>query len=368
VLGPVEVWRAGAVVPVGSGRARLVLAMLLLNADRLVPIDRLVDAVWGDPPSSARAQLYNIISNLRRRLEPRGLIVTQPLGYQLRLGSHQLDLRQFRQLIECGQELAAAGDHERASAVLSDAAALWRGPALANVSSVLADGLRQALHEERLSAASARLDAELALGRYDVVLRLSAGLLADHPYRERLYEMQMVALVGAGRRADALATYRRVYRRFVAELGVEPGPALCQLEQRILEGEALTPERLTAPVAPRELPPVAAMLTGRDKLTDAVSDALCSSGDGGPAVAVLTGPGGVGKTAVAIACAHGLAEAFPTGSCMRICAAVTSDQRIRTTWWAGSCARWGSTGRACRMILMSGSRCTAAGWRVAALW
>ena len=287
--------------------------MLLLNADRMLSADRLVDAVWEDPPSSARAQLYNMISNVRRRLEMRGLIVTRPSGYELRLGSHRLDLLRFRQLVERGQELAEAGDHERASEVLSDAAGLWRGRALADVPDALAGGLREALHEERLAAAEAQLETDLALGRYDVVLRASAELLTDHPYRERLYEIQMEALGCAGRRADELETYQLVYRRFAADLGVEPGLPLRRLEQRILRGEASTPERPPTPVAPRQLPPAAPMLTGRDKLIGAVSDVLRCTGAGGPAVAVLTGPGGVGKSAVAIACAHGLATAFPDG-------------------------------------------------------
>jgi DNA-binding SARP family transcriptional activator len=314
VLGPVEVWRAGEVLPVGSGRERFVLAMLLLNADRVVAADRLVDAMWEVPPSSARAQLHNMISNLRRRLDVEGLIATRPVGYELLLGCHQLDLARFRRLVERGRELAAAGEHGPAAATLSEAAALWRGPALADVPDALVGGLREALHDERLAAAEAQLDAELTLGRYDAVLQALAALLFEHPYRERLYEVQLVALVGSGRRADALAAYQRVYRRFVEDLGVEPGYALRRLEQRILRGEALGPDRPHArATVPRELPPVVPVLTGRDKLIGAVSDALRRMGDSGPVIAVLVGPGGVGKTAVAVACAHALAEAFPDG-------------------------------------------------------
>jgi len=239
--------------------------------------------------------------------------VTQPPGYEFRLGCHQLDLQQFRRLVACGRELATAGEHRQAAAVLSEAAALWRGPALADVPDALVGGLREALHDERLAAAEAQPEAELAVGRYDVVLHALAGLMPDHRYRERLYEIQMVALVGAGRQADALETYQRVYRRFVDELGVEPGRSLRELEQRILLGEALTPDLASAQVVPRELPPVAPLFTGRDRLTNAVSDALRRDSDRGPAVAVLVGPGGVGKTAVAVACAHALAEVFPDG-------------------------------------------------------
>ncbi len=203
VLGPIEVRDGGRVVSVGSGRERFVLATLLLNNNRVVARDRLIDTVWENPPVSAKAQLHNMISKLRARLAADDLIVTRPVGYELRLGSHRLDLLTFRQLVEHGRRAATEGDHRQAAALLSDAVSLWRGPALADLPDRQVGGLRESLHEERLSAVEAHLDAELLLGRQHNVLRELAALLPDHPYRERLYEIQMVALASAGRPADA---------------------------------------------------------------------------------------------------------------------------------------------------------------------
>ena len=238
VLGPVEATHGGRTLRVGSGRERFVLAMLLLNADRLTSTDWLIDKLWEDPPRSARAQLHNMIRNLRSRLSggADAMIVTRPLGYELRLGSHGLDLLEFRRLVAGGRQAAADGDHPLAAAMLGEGLSLWRGPALADVADGLAAGMRQTLHEERLAAAEARLDAWLALGRCDDVLDEVAELAAEHPYREGLHQIQLLALVGAGRRADALAAYRQVHGRFVDNLGVEPGPVLRELEQRILRG------------------------------------------------------------------------------------------------------------------------------------
>jgi DNA-binding SARP family transcriptional activator len=312
VLGPVEAWHEGRRLPSGSGRERFVLASLLLNAGRLMPASDLIGLLWAEPPASAKAQLHNLVSSLRRRYreaDPQ-LIQTRPTGYELRLGSHRLDLAEFRRLVARGRQASGAADHRAASAAYGEALALWRGAALADVPDELVAGVREALHEERLAAVEASFDPELALGRYDEVLRAVGDLLADHPYRERLYQRQMLALVGAGRRADALAAYRRAYRRFVDDLGVEPGPALRELEQRILHGRPLTaPGR---PV-PRQLPATTAPLTGRDGLLAEVRAELARTGEAAPPVVVLVGPGGIGKTTVALAAARGVLDAYPDG-------------------------------------------------------
>jgi DNA-binding SARP family transcriptional activator len=315
VLGPVAAWDDGQPVPVGSGRQRFVLATLLLNADRLTTTDRLVDALWDDPPSTARAQLHNLISNVRRRLRAAGdgLIVTRSTGYELRLGEHGLDLARFRDLVARGRRAGSGGDHERAAGLFAEALALWRGPALADVADDLAATTRQLLGEERVTAAEARLEAQVALGRFDDVLRELEPLLADHPYRERLHEIRMSALASAGRRADALAAYRGLYRRFSDELGVEPGPALRDLEQRILRGEPPAPVAAPAPVAvPRQLPAGSPVLTGRDDLVAQIAAALADPDQAGQ-VRVLVGPGGVGKTSVALAAGRRAEQAFPDG-------------------------------------------------------
>lgn len=314
MLGPVVAWHDGHPVEVGSGRQRFVLATLLLNAGRLTSTDRLVDALWHDPPSTARAQLHNVISNVRRRLRAAGdgLIVTRPTGYELHLGEHRLDLHRFRDLVERGRQAGAGGDHERAAALFADALSLWRGPALADVADDLAATTRQLLGEERVTAAEARLEAQLALGRFDDVLRELDPLLVEHPYRERLHEISMAALAAAGRRADALAAYRQLYRLFADDLGVEPGPALRDLEQRILRGE--TPAApVAAPTTPRQLPASSPILTGRDELLRRMSADLDGPAGASGQVTVLVGPGGVGKSSLALAVARRVESSFPDG-------------------------------------------------------
>jgi DNA-binding SARP family transcriptional activator len=316
LLGPVVARHNGTAVPAGSGRERFVLATLLLNAGRLTSLDRLVDALWDDPPSTARAQLHNLISNVRRRLRAYDsaagdeLIQTRPTGYELRLGHHELDVLRFRELVAAGRDAMAAGDPARAADELAAALALWRGPALADVSDELAEPIRQVLHAERLAAAEARLDAQLALERFDDLLRDAEPLLAEHPYRERLHELRMAALAASGRRAEALAAYRQLYRRLADELGVEPGPPLRRLEQRILRGESVT---AAGPPVPRQVPAPTSVLTGRDKLIGEICAELTREDDTAGVVRVLVGPGGVGKTTLALAVAHRLAGAFPDG-------------------------------------------------------
>ncbi|MBB4912184.1 AfsR/SARP family transcriptional regulator [Actinophytocola algeriensis] len=315
MLGPVAVWDDPEHIPIGSGRQRFVLATLLLNAGRLTSTDRLVDALWDDPPTTARPQLHNLISNVRRRLRAAGdgLIVTRPTGYELHLGEHGLDLVRFRELVVQGRNAGSGGDHERAAGLFADALALWRGPALADVADELAATTRALLGEERVSAAEARLEAQVALGRYDDVLRELEPVLTDHPYRERLHEIRMAALAASGRRADALAAYRALYRLFSDDLGVEPGPALRDLEQRILRGEAPAPVAQPAPVTvPRQLPASSPLLTGRDDLIDEIAADLARTDQAGQ-VRVLVGPGGVGKTSLALAAARRADHAFPDG-------------------------------------------------------
>lgn len=313
VLGPVAVWDDGGQLPAVSGRERLLLATLLLNTGRVVPTHTLIDGLWQAAPPTARAQLHNMISKLRRRLPAAGdeLIVFRTVGYELRLGSHVLDLLEFRRLVSRGREAAADGDHVLARSALAEALSLWRGPALENVTGELAHGVRAALHEERLAATEARLDAELALKDYDAALAQLPALIAEHPFRENLHEKHMLALVGAGQRADALAAYQRVYRQFVAELGFEPGGPLRDLQQQIARGETATTR--TSRAVPRQLPPQLAMVTGRDDLLAEIADRLRAGHEDRPPVGVLVGPGGIGKTTLALTVGHRLGEVFADG-------------------------------------------------------
>jgi len=292
-----------------------VLASLLVNAGRLTSTELLMARLWGQAPGSAKAQLHNLVSNLRRRfrIADPSLIETRPGGYTLRLGPHRLDLFEFRGLAERGSTAAAAGDHSGAVALLDQALSLWRGPALADVPDALAGELRAALHQERLAAAETKLDAALALDDYGAALREVGPLIAENPYAERLYSRQMLALAGMGRRAEALAVYRRAHRRLFDDLGVEPGPVLRNTQRQILQGHPVG-SVITTPVrtVPRQLPP-AAPLTGRGELLDRIVDKLGSKGETFAPVVVLVGQGGVGKSALAVSAGHRLSAVFTNG-------------------------------------------------------
>ncbi len=313
LLGPIEAQHDDRLISLGGGRRRFVLALLLLNADRLTPLSQLVDALWDVPPPTAKAQLHNVISDLRRRFrvgDP-DLIVTHAAGYELRLGAHDLDLTRFRLLVEQGQQAASDGDHPLAAALLAEAGALWRGPALADAAGDSVEVTRRALDEERLAATEARFDAEVRSGRYDDVLRELDVLITEYPYRERLHEIKMTALAGTGRRAEALAAYRRMYQRLIGDLGVEPGRSLRQLHQRILLGESAAPAGVAVLPKPQQLPPGPIVMAGRDKLLTDICAVLQPRGEG--VLTVLVGPGGVGKTTLALVAGHRLAELFPDG-------------------------------------------------------
>lgn len=311
LLGPVEVRHLGQVVPLGGPRSKYVLATLLLNAGKPIRSDVLVDALWPDPPPTARAQLHNLISKLRGVLR-RGaddLIGSRPAGYELRLDPHWLDLEAFRQSAARGRLEAVGGRHPEAVVELAGALALWRGPAMADVADDLAVGVRQALHDERLAVVEAKLRSELALGRVADVLRDLPVVLADHPFHEGLWEIRITALALTGQRADALADYQRMRHAFAVDLGIEPGPALRDLELRVLRGEPPAPVR----VPPRQLPLPLGGLTGRDDLLAAVRHALTGGEDLASRPVLLVGRGGVGKTALALTAAHRSAGAFPDG-------------------------------------------------------
>ena len=309
MLGPVEVWRDGHRLVVGSRRARLVLGLLLLNGGRLTSAEALIDGLWPQsPPPSARAQLHNMIGHLRRTLAESGreLLVTRPGGYELRLDDSTLDLHEFRRLVGSATQATAGSDHLAAVTAAAEALDTWRGPAFADLDAGLVRDQRAALHEERLAATEVLLGAELALGRFDDMRERLPDLIAEAPYRERLHEFHLLALHGTGRSAEALAVYHRTRERFVDELGIEPGPELRAVAERLANGDDRAP---AGQRAPRQLPSVTPVLTGRTAMVDEITTALRTTAG----AAVLVGPGGAGKTTVAVAAAHGLLAAYPDG-------------------------------------------------------
>ena len=242
VLGPLEVDVDGGAASLGGAKQRAVLAALLLEAGRVVSIERLVDAVWGEsPPATARLCLEVYVSRLRRELADEAGVVlgTRTPGYMLRIDRDQLDLVRFEDLVTAGRGALAEGDPKRAAALLREGLALWRGPPLSDVvfeSPERRDADR--LEELRLAAVGDRIDADLALGRHASLIGELEALVAEYPLREQLRAQLMLGLYRSGRQADALAVYRQTRALLGEELGLEPGVALQQLERRILLHDA----------------------------------------------------------------------------------------------------------------------------------
>jgi len=239
ILGPLEV---------GVGRDRLayagekggaLLALLLLNANRVVSTDQLIDELWGEePPASGAKALQVRVSQLRKAFAKAGigeLIVTRAPGYLIALPPDGLDLHRFERLVAESDEALAAGDPARAADRLRTALSLWRGPPLAEFGSApFARVATGRLEELRLAALERRLEADLALGRQADLIGELESLVSEHPFRERLRAQLMLALYRSGRQADALAAYRAAREKLLDELGLEPSESLRELEQAIL--------------------------------------------------------------------------------------------------------------------------------------
>jgi class 3 adenylate cyclase/DNA-binding SARP family transcriptional activator len=265
ILGPLAVWDDGRELTLGGAKPRAVLSILLLHANELVPTSRIVDELWGErPPATAgkTAQVY--VSQLRKLLGER-TIETRPPGYLLRLEPDALDAHRFDALLDSGKRLLAAGSAEEASVVLQEALALWRGPALADFQyEAFARDPIARLEGLRLVALEQRLEADLALGRHAEAVPELEALVREHPLRESLRRLLMLALYRAGRQADALGAYQDARRTLVDELGLEPSEVLQQLEKAILVHDpsldlaapppAPAPARPVAPAAPSPAP------------------------------------------------------------------------------------------------------------------
>jgi DNA-binding SARP family transcriptional activator len=264
ILGPLEVVEQGRALPLGGARQRTLLALLLTRANEVVSADRLIDELWGaQPPRTTANALQYHVSQLRKALAPREAIVTQEPGYVIRIGPDELDLLRFEMLVEEARQAAP----ELAARRLREALDLWRGPPLADLaheSFAQTEILR--LEELRLGALEQRLDADLALGRFAELVGEVQVLVREHPLRERLRAALMQALYGSGRQVEALEIYRETRRLLVDELGIEPSPALQELEQAILRQDpALTSQE--APAAPRP-PAIMVVATDTERLDD----------------------------------------------------------------------------------------------------
>jgi YVTN family beta-propeller protein len=251
LLGPIEVEVEGRPLVLGSAKQRALLAILLLHANEVVSRDRLIDELWGErPPASAVHSLDVFISRLRKTLQANGgepLLMTRAGGYLLQLEPEQLDLTRFERLVDEGSRALAAGNFERASGHLTEALALWRGPALGDLAyESFARGEIERLEEQRLRAVEERIEAELALGRHASLVAELEALSNEHPLRERLHGQLMLALYRSGRQAEALETYTDLRDHLRDELGIDPSPALQRLEQAILRQD----HALEVPLSP----------------------------------------------------------------------------------------------------------------------
>ena len=237
ILGPLEVRREDHPLALGGAKQRALLAILLIQANKVVAVERLAELLWGDdPPVTAAHAIEVYVSQLRKALEPDGapyrVLLTSPAGYSVRIEPAELDAKQFQTLVAGAEQLSP----EKALAQLNRALALWRGAALADFATeqfALSEAAR--LNELHLHATEKRIDAELALGRHAALVGELVSLTSEHPLRERLCAHLMVALYRSGRQAEASDVYQRTRDRLVDELGMEPGPELQGLLKRILQ-------------------------------------------------------------------------------------------------------------------------------------
>jgi predicted ATPase/DNA-binding SARP family transcriptional activator len=286
------------------------LVCLLVARGEVVSRDRLIDALWGErPPAAAVNALQVHVHALRQRLAPERIEREGP-GYRLRVESGELDAEQFELLVARGRSELARGETEAAASSFREALALWRGHAFEDVRyEVFAQAEMARLDELRLAALEDRIESDLALGRHgDLVAELEA-LVAEHRSRERLCGQLMVALYRSGRQADALEVFQRARRAMGSELGIEPGPALQDLQRAILEQDAALAVEPAELRARRRLPAPATPLVGRDAELAELAALLRD----GSRLVTLTGAGGIGKTRLALQAGHDLAEAFADG-------------------------------------------------------
>lgn len=329
LLGPVEVRACDVPLRLGGQKPRTLLAVLLLEAGRVVGTGRLSEAIWEqDPPATAPTQIQGYVSALRKeflRAEPgRAVIVTEPAGYRMDLRPGELDLTVFDgRTADAGRALAD-GRPGDAATIYQEALGLWRGRALGGVAGTL-EPARGRLEERRLSAVEGRVDADLRLGRHDKLIGELHGVVAEHPFREGPRGQLMLALYRAGRAAEALAVYRDARTTLADELGLDPGPELQRLEKAILVSDpTLEPPSSSEPDAPgvplpAQLPPDIVDFTGRTEQVTEVCAALGQVDDDpdepstAVAVALIAGRAGIGKTSLAVHAAHRMRGAFLDG-------------------------------------------------------
>ncbi|MGW1172312.1 BTAD domain-containing putative transcriptional regulator [Kitasatospora sp. NPDC002543] len=332
VLGPVQAWLDGKPVSLGSPQQQAVLSALLLHSGRPVATQDLVDALWGErPPAQAVAALRTYVSRLRSVIEPRRevrapaeLLVSVADGYALRIPGGSLDLTDFERLSAEAAAARTAGDRREAHRLLAEALALFSGRPLTGIPGPYAEAQRLRLAERQAAASEDLCAAALDIGLHAEIVGELNSLTAEHPLRERLRELLMLALYRCGRQAEALGVYTDTRKLLIDELGVEPGAGLSAMHSRILAADpTLTLPAATGgpvredgpatPPAPAQLPADVSDFSGRTELVGDLSTVLMNATGQAVVVTSLAGIGGVGKTTLAVHVAHRVRAEFPDG-------------------------------------------------------
>jgi predicted ATPase/DNA-binding SARP family transcriptional activator len=318
ILGPLEVDDAdGRAVALTGAKPRAVLAVLVLHANQPVSAQRLALSLWGeDAPTGAVKAVQVNVSRLRKALSDSDVLVTTRAGYRLRVRPGELDAERFESRVAAGRQALAAGRAEPAAELLREALALWRGAPLEELASLpFAPAEIARLEELHVAAVELRVEADLAAGRHAELAAELQQLTTRHPWRERLHAQLMLAHYRSGRQADALEAYRHAREILTEQLGIEPGPELHDLHQAMLVHDpALQAPGVTdTPASDRStaLPVPPNRTIGREREIGAVVERLRA---GSVRLLALTGPGGVGKTRLALEAARAVAADFTDGA------------------------------------------------------
>ena len=258
ILGPLEVLDEGRGLSLGGSKQRALLALLLTHANETLSTERLIDELWGErPPATAAKTVQVHVSRLRKALAADDIVLTRDYGYELRVAPERVDAHRFEGLVAEARDAMSSEDPERALELLERALALWRGQPLADLTDEpFAQRERGRLEDVRVGALEQLVEVKLTLGRHTEVVSALEGLIAEHPYRERLHAQLMLALYRSDRQADALQAYQNARRRLVEDLGIEPGAPLRELEQAVLaQDPALALPAVVAKPSEAEAPP-----------------------------------------------------------------------------------------------------------------
>jgi predicted ATPase/DNA-binding SARP family transcriptional activator len=330
VLGPLEVVAAGQPLELGTPRQRTLLGLLLVHPGEVVSYDRLLEELWdGDPPATARHTLQGYAHRLRRTLGPDAWrLTTRPPGYQLKVSTGELDAQRFQDLATAGRRALVRDDPQAAADQLAAGLGLWRGPLLADLDEVAAlEPERARLEALRLTALEDRIEADLALGGHGGLVSELEALLADHPYRERLWGQLMLALYRSDRQADALQAFHRARQVLDEELGIEPSRWLRRRQEQILLQDAAleVPDPTPPPRPQHHLPAQRTSFIGRRRELAELQGLLQTH-----RLICVTGPPGSGKTRLAVEVAASLLEAFPHGAWVVSLAEVADPELVRS--------------------------------------